>query len=87
MVKFHNRDFYKSFREVLLRKYKSLSWKDPRKEQDGCVTNAMGQEVGLRMLDELRALCVTREGNTSWVMNDFQNVCKNVIVSGEITHM
>ena len=83
MVKFYNREFYDNFRDALLRKYKNLAWKDPRKEQEGTVISTKGQEVGLQMQDELRLLIITKEGNTNWVMNDFQNVCKNVKISGD----
>jgi hypothetical protein len=86
-VKFYNRDFYENFRESLLRKYKHLNWRDARFVQEGHVTNALGEEVGLKMDDDARQLRVTKIGNTSWVMNDFQNVCKNVCVSGKLTDL
>ncbi|ELT87717.1 hypothetical protein CAPTEDRAFT_228956, partial [Capitella teleta] len=79
-VKFYNREFYECFRDSLLRKYKDLKWRDARYAQEGDVTNALGEDVGLRMDDDTRLLRVTKTGNTSWVMNDFQNVCKGISV-------
>ena len=82
MIKFHNREFYERFTDALLSRYKNLKWKDPRKEKTGEVTSNKGQEVGLRLLEDARSLIVTLDGNSSWVMNDFQNICKNVRITG-----
>ena len=83
MIKFHNREFYERFTDALLSRYKNLKWKDPRREKTGEVTSNKGQEVGLRLLEDARSLIVTLGGNSSWVMNDFQNICKNVRITGE----
>ena len=82
VVKFHNTEFYEKFLEAMKLRYKSLSWKHRQRELQGIVYCSTGVPVGLRMLTESRVLIVTMAGNSSWVMNDFQNICKNLSVSG-----
>ena len=42
-----------------------------------------GKKVGLRLFQQQRKLVLTEEGRESWVMNDFQNICKNVKITGQ----
>ncbi|KAI0212338.1 hypothetical protein LSAT2_002739 [Lamellibrachia satsuma] len=81
VVKFHNTEFYEKFWEAIMMRYKTLSWRHQQNQLEGVVQCSAGTAVGLRMLTESRVLIVTKSGNNSWVMNDFQNICKNLSVS------
>lgn len=39
-------------------------------------------DVGLRVLKDMHAIVVSRAGNSLWLKQDFQNVCKNIRFSG-----
>ena len=43
-----------------------------------------GSPVGLRLLQNVQLVIASKVGNYSWVMNDFQNICKNLPSSGKI---
>ena len=61
-------------------------WNDPRRQPEGCVTSCSGLQVRLSLCPESRSLSVNDLGASSWVMGDFQTICKNISVTGWCTH-
>jgi len=57
-------------------------WNDPRRRPEGSVTSCSGLQVRLSLSNELRSLTVDDLGASSWVMGDFQTICKNISVTG-----
>jgi hypothetical protein len=45
--------------------------------------SANGQKVRLALARDTRAIFVTDVGAPSWVMSDFQTICKNIHVVGK----
>ena len=67
-----------------MERYPALcSWRDPRKRQEGRITDTKGKEVHIDVIEEPRSLIVTDVGALSWVLGDFQALCKNIKVSGK----
>ena len=83
IVKFNNTEFYSTFRDALLRRYRDLEWKNHKTEKEAEVITSTGSRVNLRMLIDSRVLIVEKTGNFAWVMNDFQNICKNLVIHGK----
>lgn len=82
-VKFYNRDYFSKFVESLMSRYPALRvWNDPRRQPEGCVTSCSGLQVRLSLCTESRSLTVDDLGASSWVMGDFQTICKNISVTG-----
>ena len=84
-VKFYNRDYFSKFIESLMSRYTALKvWNDPRRRPEGCVTSCSGLRVRLSLSRESRSLSVNDLGASSWVMGDFQTICKNISVTGSL---
>jgi len=82
-VKFYNRDYFREFVESLMTRYTALRvWNDPRRLPVGSVTSCSGLQVRLSLSRESRSLTVNDVGASSWVMGDFQTICKNISVTG-----
>ena len=58
------------------------TWKDRRRQPEGCVTSCSGLPVHLTLCPESRSLSVDDLGASSWVMGDFQTIVKNISVTG-----
>ena len=86
-VKFYNRDYFSKFVESLMGRYPALRvWNDPRRQPEGSVTSCSGLQVRLSLCPESRSLSVDDLGASSWVMGDFQTICKNISVTGSCKH-
>ena len=47
------------------------------------MTTSTGADVGLKFLLEISTLIVKEAGKNAWVMNDYQNICKNIVINGK----
>jgi len=84
-IKFYNRDYFREFIESLMARYPALRvWNDPRRQPEGCVTSCSGLKVRLSLSTESRSLTVDDLGASSWVMGDFQTICKNISITGSL---
>ena len=77
---------FHQFFYLLFYRYPDVTWRHNVKmrEKEVRVTSTSGDPVTLRLLAESRTLVVSDKGNSCWVLNDFQNMCKN-LSTGKLT--
>ncbi len=68
------------FLSFYLCRYPDVAWRHNVKmrEKEVNVMSTSCDPVTLRLLAESRTMVVSDTGNMSWVLNDFQNICKNL---------
>ena len=86
-IKFHNREYFSLFTEAVYCRYQDVSWKETQGQVEGSLSTSSGDPVTLRILTAPRIVIVTSDGNVGWIMNDFQNICKNLIISGKFANV
>ena len=65
-------------------RYQDVTWKDMSRDKEGHFKSSSGDAVSMRILNDPRILIVSKAGNVYWVMNDFQNICKNLSDQGKL---
>jgi len=80
-VKFSDNEFFSKVKNSLVDKYPTLrlqltSLSGPCKPQ--YITDQCGHDVSLLIDDRGRSVIACDDGAMSWVMRDFQTICRNV---------
>ena len=83
-IKFTNSLYFEKVLEAVKARYNESSWMEVnRKQLEATVTTSTGVTVNLRFLLDTITLIVTDAGKNTWVMNDYQNICKNIVINGK----
>lgn len=84
-IKFSLAEYFDKVLEAAQSRYNDASWTEPaRKQIECCASTSTGTAVKLRFILEANTLIVTDNGNNAWVMNDYQNICKNITITGQL---